>query len=260
MVQKTRNAGFHYEKIRSIHTITAKYRPISRKIYRNREMWCNMESKNDSIMLIMGVAVLLIALMGTAVFEGEPPSGNAFLFDVYYSDHSQDIVNLQDYTGEGESDMFTTNFTGPLNITRIEFEFTWIDDDTSEANVGGLGVQNQPDSFRLTVLDPSGEEQSDEAESDISSEEGIIVLTFEFMEIVQNKTENSSSSAEALSEEITTMNGIGSWIFTIECLDAGNSETTTGQTTAQDDGNDWNLRVTAFYYEAKIEEHVIATE
>lgn len=223
-------------------------------------MWCNMESKNDSIMLTFGIIVLLIALMGSAVFEGEEPEGNAGLFDVSFTENSGEIFSAADHTNEGQSWTSPMDVAGPKNITHLEFVLTWTDDDTSEAEVGGLGVQNQPDSFSLTVTMPNGTEHSEEGTSDINTKDGIITIIVMFQSFPENTFQVLSQSKETLQGELTKENGFGNWTISVTCEEAGDSKTTTGQTTAEDDGNDWDLRVTAVYYEATINEHEIQAE
>jgi hypothetical protein len=113
-------------------------------------------------------------------------------------------------------------------------------------NVGGIGVQNQPDTFRLTVVIPNGTEYQVEAASDISSENGIILI-----EIPLGMTEDEQKSGNIKDFEA------GEWTITVECVEAGDSETTTGQTVAQDDGNAWTLDVNYTYFKEKGDEEPI---
>ena len=79
------------------------------------------------------------------------------------------------------------------------------------------------------------------------------------IDIDGNVTEMTGSSKDALETELTHDLGTGNWTVTIECVEAGDSKTTTGQTTDQDDGNDWHLEVTGHAYTAEIGEGEIPT-
>ena len=223
-------------------------------------MWCNMESKNDSVMLTLGVVILLIALMGSAMFEADEASGGSSIFNVFYTENSQGIFGTTGHTNEGEDDTIPVDIADPVNIVTLEFILTWTDDDTTEANVGGLGVQNQPDTFRLTVVTPEGIEHSEEAASDVSTEDGLILINFTFQSFPEDDLGVPSQSNVTLEQELTTTHGLGNWTVTVTCEEAGDSETTTGQTVAQDGGNDWDLDVVATYYTMVIMEAEIPTE
>lgn len=157
-------------------------------------------------------------------------------------DPNFDLVNgswsADDYTDEGQSTDVESHFSQRVNETT--FTLRWTDDDTTEGNVGGMGVQNQPDKFNLTVISPNGTEYSDEAESDISSEDGEITIHIEI----------GLSMEEAEDEQIDDFEA-GDWVITVECVEAGDSETTTGQTMAQDGGNEWTLDVSYTHYKEK---------
>ena len=143
--------------------------------------------------------------------------------------------NKDDYTREHEATEVEQRFKGRVNST--SFELAWTDDDTSEANVGGIGVQNQPDRFRLTIVSPNGTEYSEEAESDINTEDGIITI-----DVLVGMTEKEKKKGRIEDFEV------GDWNVTVECVEAGDSETTLGQVVAQDTGNDWILTVTYIYW------------
>ena len=119
-------------------------------------MWCNMASKNDNVMLVIGLMILLIALVGSATFEGERPDTHGGVFDISIDPRSEVILSQNGDTNEGDSWESPVEVTGPMNITSIVFTLTWNDDDTSTVTVGGNGVRNEPDTFRLTVESSNG--------------------------------------------------------------------------------------------------------
>ncbi|MCK4614738.1 MAG: hypothetical protein KAU14_08035 [Thermoplasmata archaeon] len=180
---------------------------------------------------ILIVSILLTIIVVTA--EGDDDDND----DWYYGDATvvSESWSKDNYTREGESTEVDHLFEGRVNSTI--FNLTWTDNDTTEANVGGLGVQNQPDRFRLTIVSPNGTEYSEEAESDISSEDGVILI-----EIYLGMTEEEQKKGKIKDFEA------GDWGITIECVDAGDSETTLGQVITQDNGNEWTLLATYTYF------------
>lgn len=220
-----------------------------------------MESKNDSVMLTLGVVILLIALMGSAMFEADEASGGSSLFNVFYTENSMGVFGTTGNTNEGESETIPVDIADPANIVTLEFILTWTDNDASEINPGGLGpVQNQPDTFRLTVAMPDGTEHSEEAANDIETKDGIILINFTFQSFPEDDLGIPSQSNFTLEQELTTEYGFGNWTVTVTCEEAGDSETTTGQTVDQDDGNDWDLDVVATCYTMVIKKAEIPTE
>ncbi len=219
-----------------------------------------MLSNNDRLMGILGFFVLIVALIGSTIFEGERPDDDSLLFDVIYTPETGLFFQEGDYTAEGDSwdHALEVNQT---NMTQIEFVLTWTDDDTAEANVGGAGVQNQPDSFRLTIILPNGTEIQDEAESDITSEQGIITINAAIFSLPESNMEKmGGSSADEVASKVVKVEGMGVYNITIECINAGDSQTTTGQTTTNDNGNDWNLDVNVYFYTAEVVGSTIPSE
>ena len=186
------------------------------------------------IRLIANILIVSILLTIIVVTAEEDDDDND---DWYYGDAVlvSESWSKDNYTREGDSTEVDHLFEGRVDSTI--FELTWTDDDTTEANVGGLGVQNQPDRFSLTIVSPNGTEYSEEAESDISSEDGVILI-----EIYLGMTEEEQKKGKIKDFEA------GDWGITIECVDAGDSETTLGQVIAQDNGNEWTLSVTYTYF------------
>lgn len=214
-----------------------------------------MESKNDSVMLAFGIIVLVIAVMGTAAFEGEEPgAGGGLLWDVYFDVTTETVHTEQGSTNEGESDEFTVDVSGNFTIMNLTFELRWTDDDTTNTPVS----PNQPDTFNLTVTDPTGEDMRQvEGSNPNNNQNGMLSITFELSILESNFTVKSAVSEEALEEELTLTHGFGDWSVIVECVDAGDSEDPfTGTTVDQDNGNDWTLTVDAEYYHiTKIEKH-----
>ena len=180
--------------------------------------------------------VLILLLMGwwAGIYEEETEASYSSIGGVNY-----EIVNATwsagDYTAEGEETEVDEEFEGRVKTAR--FDLTWTDDDTTEGNVGGIGVQNQPDTFRLTIITPNGTEYSDEAASDVNSENGLITI-----EVIAGMTELEKGNDRIGDFEV------GDWEVTVECVEAGDSRDNLGVMVYQDDGNEWSLFVEYGYY------------
>ena len=207
-----------------------------------------MKSKNDNAILGVGIIILLISLSGAAVLEGEKPGDNDLLWDVFFSQSNRGIHDANGYTSEGESTHLTVEVTEPYNITALTFELVWVDDDTSEGNINGIGVVNQPDTFKLTVTDPSGVDVREvEGSNTVQNRRGVISLSFSIHEIEGNMSTLTAGSAAALRERFMLPLGFGNWTVSIACINAGDAEAL-GTTVEEDDGNEWTLNVSAEFY------------
>ncbi|MCK4615213.1 MAG: hypothetical protein KAU14_10455, partial [Thermoplasmata archaeon] len=105
-----------------------------------------MLSTNDKMMAFMGIFVLLIALIGSAMLEGEAPEGEGLLFNVFFSEESEGVLDQDGHTNEDQTSSLELNVTH-ANITWIEFHLTW-DDDIYPP------LQDPNDEFKLTIHAP----------------------------------------------------------------------------------------------------------
>ncbi len=141
-----------------------------------------------------------------------------------------------DSTDEGDTTPVDHKFED--RVVWVNFTLTWTDDDTAEANVGGMGYQNQPDRFTLTIVTPNGTEYSETAENDVDSEEGIIEIA-----ILLGMDE------EEKEQERLKHFDVGNWNVNVTCDDAGDSSSPVGGIYATDSGNAWDLDVEYAFYE-----------
>jgi hypothetical protein len=131
------------------------------------------------------------------------------------------------YTNEGNADEATPMLDPELVIVAANLTLGWDDNDVDPPiDPGPIGVlpRNRPDTFRVTVQLLDGAEYSQEGTSDPNSGHG------EFRLEVPQPQEGD----------------ISDWIIMVECVQAGD---VTGQfrTWAQDNGNDWSLRIEYTY-------------
>ena len=126
------------------------------------------------------------------------------------------------YTSEGQTDEAFPDLDH-LHLVASNLTLGWNDNDVDGPGPGitPLSPKNQPDSFRLTVRLPTGEEYTGTGSSDPSSTAGEIKV-----------------SVPRVSD-----NNISGWIIQVECESAGDVVGTLGRTWATDNGNDWSLRV-----------------
>jgi len=183
------------------------------------------------------VLILLIVGWKAGVFEEEIEASYSGVAEPNYI-ISNSNWSAQGETSEGDVSEVEHQFKG--RVWNATFVLEWTDDDTTEGNIGGTGVQNQPDKFRLTVVTPNGTEYSKEAENDVVSEKGVIRI-----EVVCNLTEKEEK--EKTIEDFEA----GNWTIKVECVEAGDSTDNFGNTWFQDDGNSWSLSVEYSYYEKK---------
>ena len=207
-----------------------------------------MLSTNDKMMAFMGIFVLLIALIGSAMLEGEAPEGEGLLFNVFFSEESEGVLDQDGHTNEDQTSSLELNVTH-ANITWIEFHLTWDDD-----RYPLYGDPN--DEFELTIHAPDDTEVEYDPSSSESDTNENITIQAKLQELPEDKKQVSGESKKALAKELTTYVGIGTWNIEVTCNEAGDLSPIFND----DNGNDWNLEVTLYHYEASIEEVVTPTK
>lgn len=132
------------------------------------------------------------------------------------------------YTSEGSTDEAFPDLDH-LNLVAANLTLGWNDNDVDEPGPGitPLSPKNQPDSFRVTVRLPTGEEYTGTGVSDPSSRLGEIRV-----------------AVPRVSDQ-----NLSGWIIEVECEQAGDVVGTLGRVWATDGGNDWSLRVEYTYLE-----------
>ncbi|MBN1389678.1 MAG: MFS transporter, partial [Candidatus Thermoplasmatota archaeon] len=132
-----------------------------------------------------------------------------------------------DFVNEGQQFEFT--FEAPMMSTWINGSLSWTDEEVR------VPLQNEPDSFKISLLDPEGQEVT----SDGPSESG---LSFSH-QIDYERDEDG---------EIIEVNNTGTWTVLIECNNAGDVMGFFGfLTREQDPGNDVDIDVRVEYIEKR---------
>jgi hypothetical protein len=177
------------------------------------------------LMVIVGTIVFLIAAeavligFGDGGTDGEPQPQGQWV-------RISDNIVVTGVTTEGSTDD-ATPMLDHLQLVAANLTLGWDDNDVDEPiPPGPFGrlPENQPDTFRLRVLLPNGDELTQEGTSDPVSRHGEIRLQV----------------PEPAEGDITF------WIIEVECVTAGDVEGTF-RTWAVDTGNDWSLRVEYTY-------------
>ena len=181
---------------------------------------------------LTGLAVIFLLLIvgwQLGAFEAEE-AGHGSMMGTNY-ELKDDSWSNSAYTSEGETTTVDQQFEGRVNVT--SFTLSWTDDDTNEPP----GYQNQPDSFRLTIVTPWGDEYTDEAANGGNGDGSVeidIVMGMPPEEMDEDRIEDFEA---------------GDWEITVECTEAGNSESPSPiSVNFVDDGNEWDLAVDYSYY------------
>ena len=190
--------------------------------------------KNDRIIILLGIFIVVIALTGAAVFgesklmdEGDEPMLDYHLWDV-----STNAVKT--ITGERineNSDVsIIINDINESYVTDVHFELRW-EDEANTKDAGALKVQNKPDYFNFTIVTPW--EETIDSDTAASSYGGAGQL------LVDVSVPDEAGAAT------------GDWRVTIHCGDCGDQVLIgpSGEeraTVEEDTGNNWLL---LYYFE-----------
>ena len=187
--------------------------------------------RNDRLIIMLGIAVVLIALIGAAV-GGQPKTEDMV------GDEEEDFANWPIRDSESRhingnlnenSHETVTILLNESYITKVKITLNWLD----EAPLT-IRHENEPDSFNFTILTPWGE-------------------TIESIEVA-----NEPGQAGIIAEEkIIPEDGIkdnaaqGEWKVTIYCGDCGDQvlkRPSVGLFDQPDTGNDWSLSYTYSFH------------
>jgi len=165
---------------------------------------------------VLAVALILIipAMTSEGIDEDEGYSGGPSSDEIStWTDHEGG------YLDEGENETYTLDTGG--YVMEAWFNLTWTDEDPDLPM-----TRNDPDTFRLEVFMPNGEEDSEEAT-------------------------NSQGGDGSISIAIDLIDGNigGEWDVTVTMVEAGDSSDPTGIFTEDDPGNDFDLDIWFKYME-----------
>jgi MFS family permease len=123
-----------------------------------------------------------------------------------------------------------------VNVAIVTFVLTW----TDESDASGIGqLENQPDSFSMSVEGPDGRTSETASGSNSQGAEGTISIIVSYSP-----------------DKDPYLNGTGRYNITIECTEAGDHEpqiNIIGARVVADTGNDWDLSVVYDYLVEKEE-------
>lgn len=188
--------------------------------------------KTDNWMVMLGMGILLISLVGSALgglpdTGRRPPPGEGGRFELR-------TVTQPPITGSGQegSEKEHGMSVCVTNLVRFTVTLSWQDE---TANWPWL--TNEPDELGLTVASPAGEARSDKKTASQAS------IKLEFAFPVTEKTAASRTSKA----------GLGPWSILVEIGVCGDQTPTIpdplGLRTVADNGNAYTLDVSYTYYE-----------
>ncbi|WP_455392529.1 hypothetical protein [[Eubacterium] cellulosolvens] len=189
--------------------------------------------RNDRIMILLGIILVIVALVGAAVGGSPKISEDGTEPEVDYHDWPTKRSSVQHITGEVLSEnSYTTITISNINesyITHVYFELHWEDEDNLK-DAGYYKVENQPDYFNFTVLTPWGDQI--DSDTGASSHGGAGVI------LEDTPVPDDESSR-------------GDWVVTIYCGDCGDQVAVgpvvgEGPVVEEDTGNGWEL---SYYYD-----------
>lgn len=186
--------------------------------------------RNDKFMFNLGVIIIIIALFGAflgGANEEERSSTN--VKEINWEELEEFRDRKEGDLNEGESDEFTYD-TGAYVVSAL-FVLKWRDERDTSVQFGGqsVGLHNDPDRFRLTVMDPDGTVHEKEGENEYDPDGGGGVL-------IINVTAEEGGDYH------------GPWKVTVRLVKAGDQKPMgEGVGFQRDDGNSYTLEVDMYY-------------
>ncbi len=185
--------------------------------------------KNDRIIVLLGIVIIVIALVGAAV-GGKPKSeetGSDEKFNDYRSwpIKESSAKHTSGSSQENSDETLVFNITDNY-VTQLIIELNWLDETSDSRN-----YENQPDSFNFTVFTAWDEVISSDDVFNPVGEAGLITETI------------------TIPEEGIKDAAIGEWTISIHCGNCGDQVpivSLLGLREIEDTGNDWILN---YHYE-----------
>ena len=184
--------------------------------------------RNDRIIIIIGLFVVLIALVGAA-FGGAPKIEEVIEEELGdfrdWPVRTSPKFNEKGYSTENSIDdeVVVINITESY-VTEVYIELLWDDEDPDYMN-----YENQPDMFNFTVYPPWDTETGIASIDKYNEADG----SGQIIEIIQISEERVEQSA-----------AIGEWTIKVHCSDCGDQVPVldiTGLRRVEDTGNAWTL-------------------
>ncbi len=196
----------------------------------------------DTLIGIVGAIILVAALTGVFYYEGSQANGAAGsqAYDVAWSSRTVNGPGADGYLEEGNSEDVELNIT-TRNLTTATFVLEWTDD------------TGDPDRFRVTVTSPDGAfTNTSEGNS------GRITVTIPGVNSVPPETtiyaNTMDGAREKAADKYTATRGVGTWVVTVELVNAGDfNPAGTGPPVQEDEGNTWELTSELEAYQPNLE-------
>ena len=215
--------------------------------------------RNDKIILIIAVAIIVIAAIGIAAYQpGEEPDT-----DTENGEITEYIVDWEDQTGSLGTESGYAGKSAPYentisinqgNLKSISFNLTWIDD---KAFLGRLGR----DTLTLEITTPDGDISTDAGQSMAKSKLGNAQVTIPSIntkpstDIIEAK--DLTEAEQLLYEEPYYSNKWENEDFTIRVYCSVGE--ILGRFRPRDKGNAFDLEITYEYYEPVLQEEMTET-
>ena len=190
--------------------------------------------KNDRIIILLGLFIVVIALTGAAVFGESKPMDNEDKGIIDYHLWPVSTNPIRSINGErineNSDTTITINDINETYVIEVHFELHW-EDEANTKDAGALKIQNKPDYFNFTVFTPWEEMFTSEMTGSTNGGAGQILL-----DIIAPDEPGAAT---------------GDWRVTIYCGDCGDQWLLgpTGQDrykVEDDTGNNWLL---LYYFE-----------
>ena len=205
-----------------------------------------MNDKDNSV-IIAGVAIMILVLIGSVLFEGEAFAGGASgsSFNVTIEEKDLEIASETGNLNEGQSDdyVYTITQEDVQNIAYLEFVLTWDD------NVPGATEGNN-DEFSLEANgNDSSESQADES--------GSITIKIDIHQVPAESGDDPAvgGTGEEVVEMYGNTFGYGEYNVTVTCVDAG--PYLPSPAPDNDNGNSYTMKVNVHYYEVTAEQIIV---
>ena len=202
--------------------------------------WDRMSYANYTVMGVVAIVFLAGVTGGFYVKRGEDSSSS---FNIGRSDEAIDLDKLpdeqtsitwSDYVTEGGQDHILWNADGTWFIKEMELVVTWTDESPMPRH------QNMPDKFELAIGSTTGENETIQGESSVSTLLGEARLRIKFDDYIL--------TTELTGVELPIGAVQGDINATVSCIEAGDEEPINiGILTFPDNGNNFDAILIIYY-------------
>jgi hypothetical protein len=203
--------------------------------------------RNDKIIIIVGVIILLIAGVGVALYSSPKVETNSTIttepttFPVNWEDRTGTLPSVSKFVNKGEPYSFTF-MINQTNVKTLSFHMTWVDD---KALLKRFGL----DTLALSITTPDGKTASFSEKSQKKTKAGEFIVNVsgtDSQPSVSTITGNSTSDASARLRAALRKNDpwVGKEFNVIVTVTIGER-----LLKFRDKGNDFTLKMNYTYYD-----------